>query len=415
MNRVRKATVYLFALLLFGALINTAVFTSTNATLTKPEKIESYLGDSQIYSHFISYVTDQAEKALGDNDQSGTVSLSDAAIQSAAEAAFPKEFVQSQINAVIDTNYSWLEGKTSAPNFRIDLTTQKQEFAKKVGEYAKTYVATLPVCTTAQQVQQNTGSILSATCRPAELTPESAQALVTEQVASAGNYLANPVITPANINPDAAAAAQPYYDKPSSAPDAYQTTLKLPYVLAGFSVLFALAVVFISRERRKGLRLVGIVLLLAGTSLVAVKFIANAIFKHAETRIFNDSTVGQLQRALTDFAQRVETSVVRTELWFGIAFLLMAAIIFGILAGTRKSGDSKSSAPPPELHDENGNADEAGTGPVILARKRLKPPLTGVPNGPKLGGEPPAHGAPGTAPKHPEDKPHPKKKPRLIQ
>jgi hypothetical protein len=269
------------------------------------------------------------------------------------------------------------------------------------------------VCTSAEQLQQNTGSILSATCRPPELTPEAAQALVTEQVSTASTYLANPVITPDNINPDNAASNQPYYDKVSWAPDVYQTTLKLPYVLAVLSVLFALGVVFVSRSRRKGLRLVGIVLLLAGTALVLVKFIANAVFRHAETRVFNDSTVGQLQRALTDFAHRVETSVVRTELWFGIAFLLMAAIIFGILAGTRKSGEPKPRAELPEISDEDAGAD--ATAPVILSRKRLKPPLTGRPNGPKLGGEPPAKDTPGNTSDTPAEQPRPKKKPRLIQ
>jgi hypothetical protein len=247
------------------------------------------------------------------------------------------------------------------------------------------------------------------------LTPEAAQALVTEQVSTASTYLANPVITPDNINPDNAASNQPYYDKVSWAPDVYQTTLKLPYVLAVLSVLFALGVVFVSRSRRKGLRLVGIVLLIAGTSLVVVKFIANALFRHAETRVFNDSTVGQLQRALTDFAHRVETSVVRTELWFGIAFLLMAAVIFGILAGTRKSGEPKPRAELPEISDEDAGADADATAPVILSRKRLKPPLTGRPNGPKLGGEPPAKDTPGNISDKPTGQPRPKKKPRLIQ
>jgi hypothetical protein len=424
MNRVRKGTVYVLSLFLLATLISTAVFTSAKNTLSKPDKVESYLTDSQIYTHFISYVTDAAEKAASDNDQSSTVSLNDAAIQSAAEAAFPKQLIQQSVNTFIDSNYDWLEGKSPTPNFRIDLTSQKLTFAQKVGEYAKTYVAGLPVCASPEQALQNHGGILSATCRPAELTPEAAQAQVAQQLSSNGNYLANTVITPVNINPDKTTASQPYYDKLSHLPKAYQAGLKLPYVFAILSLLFALGVIFISVSRRKGLRLAGIILLIAGMALVVLKFVSDTVFRHLENRIFNDTSIGQLQKSLTDFAHRIEVSMVRTELWFGIAFLLLAAIIFGVLAGTRKSGEPKSPDEAPELPDNEATAE--GSAPVILSRKRLKPPLTGIPTGPRLGGEPPKPGAgtapgstaPGapTVPESPKPShPRPKKKPRLIQ
>jgi hypothetical protein len=253
------------------------------------------------------------------------------------------------------------------------------------------------------------------------LTPEAAQAQVTQELSNNGNYLANTVITPSNINPDKASASEPYYQKLSRLPDLYQASLKLPYVLAALSLLFALGVIFISISRRKGVRLVGIMLLIAGLALVALKFVSDALFRHVEKRVFNESSIGQLQKALTDFAHRVEVSVVRTELWFGIAFLLLAAIIFGVLAGTRKGGDSKHAESLPELPDDESEAE--GASPVILARKRLKPPLTGLPTGPRLGGEPPKPATPGnpapgapTVPESPKPPHHrPKKKPRLIQ
>ncbi len=395
MNRSRKVFVYLLSFFLLATLLGTAVITSTNNTFGKPKKVETYLSESKLYDHFIAYTADQAKKTNGDNDQSGTVSLSDAAVQQAAQLSFTPEFIEQSVNSFIDSNYAWLEGKTETPEFKIDLSEQKQTFAQRVGKYVTTYTAGLPVCANDQLALQQSQDPLAATCRPANLTPEAAGAQVTERLSTTGDFLSNPVITPNSINPEGNQKSQPYYEKLAHLPKAYQLSLKLPYIFAALSVLAALGIIFISLERRKGVRKVGIVLLIAGLSLVVVKFTADFAFRKAENRVFNNASVGQLQQSLTDFAHRIETSVVRIDLWFGIGFLLLAAIIFGVLMATRqKDGSSEKSQSTPDDIDEEEKA------PIVLARKRLKP----RPNAPKLGGQPPAAPAP-----------RPKKPPRLVQ
>ena len=137
MSRVRKAFIYFLSLFLLATLIGTAVATSTNNTLGKPKKVEAYLEQSKLYDHFITYTTDQAKKTNGDTDQSGSVSLSDAAIKSAAETSFSRDFIKQNVNKVIDANYAWLEGKTATPQFSVDLAAHKQTFAEKVGQYVE--------------------------------------------------------------------------------------------------------------------------------------------------------------------------------------------------------------------------------------------------------------------------------------
>jgi hypothetical protein len=407
MIRVRKGIVYLISLVLLVALVGTALSTSFNQTLGKPKKVEAYLAQSKLYDHFVAYTTDQAKKTAGDNDQSGSVSLSDAAVQTAAQSAFPSQLIQQSVNTFLDSNYAWLEGKTATPNFTIDLSSQKQTFAQKVGQYVKTYTAGLPVCTDAQLAQQQNIDPLIATCRPSALTPEAAGAQTTQRLGTTGDFLSNPVITANSVNPKGNQQGKPYYQKLSRLPKLYRLATKLPYILGGLSALSALAIIFIAPVRRKGIRLVGIVLLISGIILAAMKFIADFGFNKAEHKVFNSSSVGQLQQSLTDFAHHVESSMVRIDLIFGIVFLLLAAIILGILFGTRqKSSKPKVSGLPAE---ESGSDQP----PIVISRKRRKLPVV---NNLMQAPKPPEETAEESAEPVPAPpKPKPKRPRRLIQ
>ncbi len=402
MNRVRKGIVYLLSLFLLVFLIGTAVSTSSNQTVGKPKQVETYLSQSKLYDHFIAYTTDQAKKSNGDTDLSGSVSLSDAAVQSAAQSAFPPALIQQSINTFINSNYAWLEGKTDTRQFKIDLSSQKQTFAEKVGQYVKTYTAGLPVCASTEAALQQSGDPLAATCRPSVLTPEAAGAEVTQRLSTTGDFLSNPVVTASSINPKGNPQATPYYSKLSRLPTVYRVGTKLPYIFGILSILSAIGIIFISFGKRKGVRRVGIVLLIAGVALVILKFAADYTFKKAEHRLFNNSDVGQLQQSLTDFLHRIESAMVRIDLWFGIAFLLLAAVIFGILAATRHREDKpKNLADLPD--DMPEPTDDAA--PLILSRKRLKRPVENLtPVGRPVPREPTATPAP-----------KPKRPPRLVQ
>lgn len=399
--------VYLLSLVLLATLLGTALVTSANHTLDKPKKVEDMLAQSKLYDHFVAYTADQAKKTNGDTDQSGSVSLSDAAVQSAAKSAFPPQLIQQSVNTFINSNYAWLEGKTATPNFTIDLSAQKETFAQKVGRIVQDYTATLPVCTTVQAAQQQSTDPLAATCRPPEVTPEAAGAQVTQRLASTGDFLSNPVITASSINPKGNQQGKPYYQKLSHLPTLYRLSTKLPFVLGVLAILSAVGVIFISLERRKGVRKVGIVLTVAGVILIFLKFSSDFIFNRAEQKVFNSTDVGQLQQSLTNFAHRVESAMVKVDLLFGIAFLLLGLIILAVLMKTRRQEPKK----PAVLGDLTGPDEPQAKNPLLISpRKRLNKRLPRdsiLPLGAKPGGE---------APKAPEiPAPKPKKPRRLIQ
>lgn len=435
----RRGIVLILSLLLLVSLVSAALSTSFNRTLGEPNKVEAYLAESHLYDHFVTYVAQQAAKSEGDNQSSGTVSLNDAAVLAAARTSFPPSLIQHGVNTFIDANYAWLEGKTSIPEFKLDLSAQKADFAKRVGQVVKAYAAGLPVCATVDAARQQISiDPLSATCRPPGISPTAIGTQTTKRLTSTGDFLSNPVLTAASVNPKGNPQGNPYYIRASKLPQAYQAAAKSPYILGVLSLLLAMAIIFVALTRRKGFAVVGAVTAIAGVSLIVSKFAADYGVKQAERHVFNNSSIGPLQQSLTDFAHRIESSMVGTDLWLGVALLVLAIIIFVALFATRgRKGPRKADD---ATGDGAVDPDDRRL-PLIVHRKRLKRPFgeSIMPLGAKPGGEdepeseapedtaPTAENPPGPATHGPggdgsdaggaapAPKPKRRKRPRLIQ
>jgi len=338
---VRKGFVHLLSLVLFFALVGGVLAGSISLTFGHPAKMESWLDQSGLYKSFTATAIKQADdltnSSANNQANSAGVSLNDAAVQQAAESAFPASLLQQDVTTVLNSNYAWLEGKTSTPAFSIDLMTAKQSFARQVGQNVQMHLSSLPVCTTAQlaaEEQASTNDPLSLTCRPANLDPLTEGTSVTQQLANNTNFLNKPIITANSISPNTN-QSKPYYQRLSFAPKVYRLATKLPWVLGAVAVLCAVGIIFVAPRKRKGLRRVGIVLMEAGIILVAIKFIADTLVKKLETKIFNQASIGQLQQSLTNFVQHAESQLVKLPFYGGIVFVILAIIIFVVLLSTR--------------------------------------------------------------------------------
>lgn len=331
---VRKGVVHLLSLLLFSALLGGVVAASVDIAFSHPDKVEAWLSQSNFYNSFVNNAVKQANDSANNNGQSNGVSLNDVAVQQAAESAFSPALVQKDVNTILDSNYAWLQGKTKTPDFSVDLSSAKESFAQKVGQYVQAHLASLPVCTTAQALTQPTTDPLAMTCRPAVLDPVVAGAQATKQLEASSDFLNNPVITANTINQNGNASS-PYYKQLSAAPRVYRAATSLPWVLAAVAVLCAVGIFFIAPRKRLGLRRIGYVLLVAGVLLTAVKFVADAVFKRVEDKLFNQAVNGPLQQSLTTVAHKAESQLVNVNMYFGIAFVVLALVIFVVLIVTR--------------------------------------------------------------------------------
>jgi len=332
---LRNGIVYLLSLLFFTTLLTGVITTNINIALAHPNKLEAWLNQSGLYSSFVDTAIKQADVSSGGSGGSNTVSLSDAAVHQAAQAAFSPALLQQDANTFLNSNYAWLEGKTSKPSFVIDFTNAKLTFAQQVGQYVTTHLGSLPRCTTSQIAAMPNFDPLSVTCRPASISAAAEGTRVSQSIASGSGFLSNPVITADTISPSSNGNSQAYYKKFSLAPKVYQWAIKLPLIIAGVALLSALGIVYISSRKRKGLRRVAIILAFAGAIFIATRFAADFGLKQLETQAFNNSSLGDMQQSLTAFARLVASQIVKINLYFGIAFVAIAVIIFIAIVTTR--------------------------------------------------------------------------------
>lgn len=345
----RRTIVQLLSLFLFVGLLASAFSIIVTTNLARPAKVENWLAESNLYSHFVDTIIGQSQKSVGSRAPAGSIPLSDSAVKQAAETTFSPSVIQSYVKTFLDSNYAWLEGKTKTPAFTIDLTEKKQVLAASIGQYVQTYFADLPICTAAQLAHFQTTDPLMALCRPPGLTPQAVGANATYQIAHSGSFLSNPIITAASLNPNSSGTgSRPYYQKLSSAPLVYRLATTFGPLIGAISLLLAAMIIRVAPRKRQGLRRIGIVLLSAGLVLIALRYAANSALAKLESKIFNHVSVGQLQQALSDFAGRVEAALVKTDLYVGVGFVVLACLIFGLLIATRRHarepGAGKSSA-----------------------------------------------------------------------
>ena len=338
---MRKVGVFLLSVILFISLLGLALSVSSSIAVTHPQKVKAWLNQSNVYGAFVTDAINQAKQSAGD-DSSGSsgstsISLSDAAVQQIARSTFSSKTLQGDVNTFVNSNYDWLKGKSSTPNFKVDLTSAKQTFADKVGDYVQTYLTRLPVCTDTQLSEINTNDVdpLSLTCRPAGILPSTVAAQVTDEISNTSSFLGNPVITATNLDPKGDTETTPYYQNLSGLPQVYQFGTKLPLIAGIVALASLIGVIFVAKKHRRGLRAAAIVLALAGLMLVVIKLLFGQIFDKVQHQALGNST-GEVHKALTTFLHYVMNQLIKIDLWFGVAYLLIAVAIFIILRGTRQ-------------------------------------------------------------------------------
>lgn len=405
MHWFRKVLVAFFALILFISFIDIAWSVAIVRNLSSPTTVKAWIADSKVYDNAVSAVLNNTQN---DDDKSGadsSISLKDPIVQQAAKEAFSPAVLESSVNTFIDSNYAWLNGKTATPEFKIDLSQAKEDFATKVGKAVETRLAGLTVCTAQQQaLLQIPVTVTTVTCRPANLDPAAEGARVANEIRTS-DFLSNPVLTADTLAHDQNnKASKPYYVQAKHAPEAFQAAKKAPYALSLLALLCILAIIFIASPRRKGWRRIASTLLVVGILLVGSKFIGDYASNRLEDQIGKSKTVvSQLRQPSSSFINRVESDITQTNLYFGIGYILLAVIIYGILLKT-KEGSGKS----------KGKKVQEGSKPNAAPASTDQPPRTAPTDVTGAGGQKPTGPPVFKTPKPTTVRKNPKP-PRLIQ
>jgi hypothetical protein len=411
MKWVRHIVVYLLSIILLISLLGASLATSSQVTLTHPTKIENWLNQSDIYPNLQQYIAQQAQTSITESVTGGS-SIGSSVIQQAIQSSFSQTLLQQSVSQFISGNYSWLEGKTAAPNFKIDLSGPKTQFGTQVAQAAVlNHISSLAACTPAQTAQLQSANPLLLSCRPTGISLQTEVEFVGQQLSNGGGFLNNSVITANTIGSGNNNGGEPYFKKFAKVPKAYQLTQKLPWILIIVSFIAILGIIYADMKKRRGLRKVGIVVLISGLLLIIDKYVTNTVFNKVKGQAFSSINNGSLQQSLITFIHYIETEFVKINLWFGVGYVILALLILGTLLATRHrkpKPSSNTSKNAPNSSPSNGTSKTTALSGRLQRRSNTNnldyntPPT--IPKNMKR---------PVTEPR--KDRPRPPRPPKLIQ
>jgi hypothetical protein len=270
-------------------------------------------------------------------------------LRKAAATTFPPQFIKQNTETIIDSVYRWLDGKTPLPDFYIDLSSQKTTFAASVAQSVQQELAGLPACT--KTSMPPSFDALSATCLPPGVTPSAAAASLQSAILNGQGFLDNPIITADTIK--ASGDNQSIFaDQLKNAPQYYHNAKVVPSILASLSVLATIAVIFLSKPRRSGMKKVGFILLTSGIFLLLTAWLASHITTDSiAPKISLDTNMVQTN-ARTIFVDLIR-SINKSWWYFGAVYCVL-----GLLTIIATIFWPKQSASQPALETPAGKSEE---------------------------------------------------------
>jgi len=329
----------LFIVLLFA----TAFDIGFVRTVTHPATVKKLVADSGVYNSVTSNLLSQTgtiSTSLGD------VPTSDPAIQQAAKVALPPQFIQENTEMAIDNIYDWLDGRIAQPDFSIDLTGAKTLFANNVADSVQKRLNGLPACSAAESraiVQSGSFDAYNAACLPTGISPATVAEQVKSGILSNRSFLSNTTLTAASVK-NGGSNQSLFSGQLKNAPKQYQNAKKTPFILAVLTILTGAGIVFLSRSWQRGLRHIGINLLVIGLVMLLFSWGLNrAAANDIVPKIKFDNAVFErdIRNLTTDLVQQID----RNYWFFGGLYTVLG--VGGIAAAEvfrRRSEPAKAPA-----------------------------------------------------------------------
>ena len=262
------------------ALLALAFVVAGNMVFGKPDTLKTTLKDSGIYSGFTDSLIQQAKTDSATKPVGQDLPVQDPLVQEAIKKAITPEFAQSTAEQVVDGTYNWLEGKTSKPDFNVDLSGLKQNLANNVADAGVQRAQSLPVCTTQQlrQLDPNATDPFSLPCLPPGINLQAERQKLVNQTLTNGEFISDTSISADDLK-DKGQTTSPF-EKASYVPALFQWSQILPWILGSLVLVTGAGVILLDSERRRGIKSLSITLLITG-GILAVSALIGWYFMRA--------------------------------------------------------------------------------------------------------------------------------------
>ncbi len=344
MNIVRRGLLIIIAPLFSLLLFATAFDWGVVKTVGQPSSVKQIVSESGIYE---SLIPSLLTKVGSVNTSVGNLSATNPTVSAAANQAFSAKYIQTNAETAIDSVYAWLEGKTAQPTFSLNLSSAKTNFADSLATQFQQKAAALPICSTPYTA--SSFDISNATCLPPGVSAVSVGQSIKNDVSGGKDFIKDTTFSANNFKSDNSNQSI-FQDKLKNLPTQYQRAKKTPVILALLSLVAAVAIFFLSPNRLKGLRRVGMTLLAVGLFMLLFSWGLNkAVTTKAVPNIkIKDNAVltAKIQTLVTDITQRIDKNY-----WvFGGVYSVLGVAAIGtpMLMRRRAPGTAHESQPPPE-------------------------------------------------------------------
>ena len=340
--------------------------------LSSPTPIEKALKESRLYDEFVSSVIDKSEKEATNKDAKDI--LAQPEIQAAAEKAFTPALLQSSTENVLEGVFAWAQGKTTEPEFRIDLTNAKAELAKGIAAYAEKRANSLPPCSVAQlRTLSPDIDLLEVPCLPPGFNAAAQADAYSQKFLSEGDFLKDPVITNKTIADNN--NGKSVSEQLSAVPKAYAALNAAKWLILGAVLLLTALLIFARKNRVAGAKHVAWTLLGVGIFLAILMIVYWYVFDKAQA---SPATADKTSAMWMDGIKSLITDFNRTLSYFTAGYLLVGASILGYLR--LRPGEPANKAhehkPKEEDLDEVSAAESADQKAVKPADKEPEQPST---------------------------------------
>lgn len=264
---VLVTSAWLFRILIFVALVTTAAV----VVFGTPSRLEKALVDTNAYQRFIPAVIAANSTS---NQSLSNLKLDDPEVQRLIKQAFPPQNLQAHTQTVIDSFYNWLRGKTSQPNYVVNLSPNVTLLASGLSNYAFNRLASLPVCReTPTEIDPFTAS-----CQPKDFDFATNRAELQASIEQDGAILPKKQFTVQDLPKDK--NGKTIVERFTYAPDLYTAAIVAPVILIGFIPLTALLILWLSDHKRRTTQQLGFTILSSTLFLVLTPLIFSFVTRH---------------------------------------------------------------------------------------------------------------------------------------
>lgn len=300
---------------------------------SQPTIVKTWLSKSGVYSSVIEEIAQQTKiEQAGQN----TALLSSDDVAPLAKAAFTPESVQVGSEQAIDGVFSWLQGKTPEPEFKVDLSGPKTALVNGIATTLSDKAAALPACTGARTsvVQVD---LTSLSCLPANADLAAARKQFADEFIKTSDFLpqnnlsAQDLKIKVNGTPQTLGAALPWV------PKAYRALLWAPWVSLGLLIMCVVSIVSLSTKQRKGWSRVARGLVFSGVLLVVIGFVLVPGMNKL-TILSGASSNRMTKNIVVPFLDQIWEHVARISLISGALYLSLGLVLVIVLFFTRRRG-----------------------------------------------------------------------------